>query len=69
MGFSGFVLNTFYAFFLPKELEKPKEFSFKHHLLVLEALEDQVTLFILKFSDFVIWPHVVIVETLTKIIP
>ena len=38
--------------------------SLKHHLLILETLKDEVTLFIFKFSNFVVGPHIIIVQTL-----
>lgn len=37
-------------------------------MLVLEAFEDQISLLIFKLSDLVIWPHVIVVETLAEIV-
>ena len=43
--------------------------SLKHDLLVLEALEDEVTLFVFKLPDLVIGPHIVVVQTLAQVVP
>jgi len=41
----------------------------KHSLLVLEALENEVSLLVLKLPNFVIRAHIVVVETLAEVVP
>ena len=42
--------------------------SFKHFVLILKAFKYQVSLLILKLSDFVIWLHVIVLQSLAQII-
>ena len=37
------------------------QFSLKHHLLVLEAFKDKITLLIFKLSNLVIRPHIIVI--------